>query len=295
MFRYILGTLGALVGAISVVVFMSPFDIAPSGISGVAVLLNALFDLPIGVVVFVLNIPIVYLGYRMLPGGWQIVPSTMYIAILYAVFLELMGLLLGNYVLSDDRLLNALFGGVLGGVSVGMIYRAGMTYGGTSIIALILQRRTGMSMSTVFMYTDAGIVLAAGLVFGVEGALYALVVLFVTGLATDYTMEGPSVIRTAFIISQQPEEVSQAIISRLGRGATLLTGRGMYTGEERSLLYVTVARPQATELLQVVQEVDERAFIVIGHGHTAYGAGFRPNGKKKAGKKPIEKQTLEKA
>ena len=172
-------------------------------------------------------------------------------------------------------MLNALFGGMTGGIGVGLVYRAGATFGGTSTLALILQRRFGFPMSTTFLCTDTLIIIAAGLVYGWEGALYAAIALFTAGLATDYVLEGPSVIRTAMIITDKPEEISQRVFASLQRGVTSWKIKGEYTGTDRTMLYVTIARSQVRDLKDEISHVDPKAFIVIGMGHAAYGAGFR--------------------
>jgi uncharacterized membrane-anchored protein YitT (DUF2179 family) len=139
----------------------------------------------------------------------------------------------------------------------------------------MLQNRLGTSLNNTYLLTDTGVVALAGLVFGWEGALYAMVAIFVDGVAADYVLEGPSTIRTATIITSQPRAVADTIIQRLGRGVTGWEARGMYTGRERTVLFVTVMRPQINELRHLVLAVDPDAFIVVGHGHTAYGEGFR--------------------
>lgn len=275
--NFISMTAGAIMGAAAFIIFMQPFEIAVSGITGVAYILEAFFGTPLGLVTLLLNLPLLYLGYRMLPGGWQTIATTLYVVLVYSVSLDVLPILLNsNAAVSNDRLLNALFGGVLMGIGSGMIYRTGTTFGGTTILARILQRRTGMPMSSTMLYIDAVVIGAAGLTFGWEGALYALVVLFITGLATDYVMEGPSVIRTATIITNQPETVSQVIMQQLARGVTAWDGKGMYTGNERHILFVTVSRAQVADLKAIVTEVDSQAFIIIGQGHAAYGANFKP-------------------
>ncbi|MEL7233689.1 MAG: YitT family protein, partial [Chloroflexota bacterium] len=185
---------------------------------------------------------------------------------------------------SDDRLLNSLFGGILGGVGGGIVFRTGTNFGGTSVLALILQRKFGLPLSQTFLYVDTFIVAASGLVFGIEGALYAMIVVFVGGVASDYVMEGPSVIRTAFVMTNYPREVSDAVMEHLHRGVTSLPARGMYSGSDRAMLYITVSRAQVNELRHIVADVDENAFLVIGQGHTAYGVGFKPI--KKTRRKP---------
>jgi len=274
---------GAVLGALSVVVFLVPADVVPSGISGMAVMLNELFGLPIGILALLLNIPIQFVGARMLTGGWRVLVRTVFAIVIYSVVIDLLTPFVPAQGVSDDRILNALFGGVLGGVGGGFVLRTGASLGGTSTLALIVQKRIGTPLSTTFLYTDTLIIIAAGLVFDVEGALYAMVVLFLGGVAADYIMEGPSVIRTAVVITDHPDEVAQALLSQLGRGVTLLPARGAYTGQQRGMLYVTMARTQVNDLKQVVNKVDPKAFVVIGQAHTAYGEGFRPLTEKQQG------------
>ena len=273
--RYTLIALGILMGALSLTVFLQPLDIAPAGVAGASTLLNELFGTPIGLMIFLLNIPIQLAGYALLPNGGRVILRSVVIILIFSVAVDNIAALLPEGGLSDDRMLNALFGGILGGIGVGLVYRAGATMGGTSTLALILQRRIGFPMSTTFLCTDTLIILAAGLVYGWEGALYAAVALFTAGLATDYVLEGPSVIRTAMIITDKPDEISRRIFDSLQRGVTSWTVKGEYTGVERKMLYVTVSRSQVRDLKDEVSHIDPKAFIVIGMGHAAYGAGFR--------------------
>ncbi len=273
--RYLLIITGIVIGAISLTVFLQPLDIAPAGVAGASTLLNELFDTPIGLVIFLLNIPIQLLGYFMLPNGARVIFRSVVIIMVFSIVVDNLGPLLPATGISDERMLNALFGGITGGIGVGLVYRAGATFGGTSTLALILQRRFGFPMSTTFLCTDTLIIIAAGLVYGWEGALYAAIALFTAGLATDYVLEGPSVIRTAMIITDKPEEIAQRVFANLQRGATSWRIKGEYTGAERTMLYVTIARSQVRDLKEEISHVDPKAFIVIGVGHAAYGAGFR--------------------
>ena len=273
--RYLLIITGIVIGAISLTVFLQPLDIAPAGVAGASTLLNEVFDTPIGLVIFLLNIPIQLLGYFMLPNGARVILRSVVIIMVFSVVVDNLGPRLPATGISDERMLNALFGGVTGGIGVGLIYRAGAPFGGPSTLALILERRFGFPMSTTFLCTDTLIIVAAGLVYGWEGALYAAVALFTAGLATDYVLEGPSVIRTAMIITDKPEDIAQRVFANLQRGVTSWRIKGEYTGADRTMLYVTIARSQVRELKDEVAQADPKAFIVIGMGHAAYGAGFR--------------------
>lgn len=272
--RYVLIVVGVFIGALSIILFMQPLDIAPTGVTGIAVILNKLLGTPTGVMVFVLNIPIQMMGYFMLPNGARVIMRSLLVIVLYSIMLDMLVPYIPAGGISGDRMLNALFGGIIGGISSGMVIRAGASFGGTSILALIMQRRIGLPMSTTFLYTDAGVIVLAGFVYGWEGALYATIALFVGGLAVDYVLEGPSVIRTAMIVTNKPDEIVDAIFNDLQRGATGWTVTGKYTETERTMLYVTIGRSQVRELKDMVNQIDPDAFMVIGVGHTAYGEGF---------------------
>ena len=272
--RFLQITIGTLIGSVAIIVFYAPFDIAPTGVSGIAVILNNLLGLPIGLMILIGNIPLLYLAQRLL-GGWQTVAWTIYILLIYTAMIDIFAPLLPTDGVSDDNLLNAIFAGVIGGVGGGLVYRAGATFGGTTILSLILQKYYGMPLGTTFLYSNLGIVVLAGLFLGWESALLSLVALVMEGSASDYIMEGPSVIRTATIITNKPREVADAILYEIGRGVTGWDATGMYTDQSRQVLFVTVPRSQIRELREVVLQIDPAAFIVIGQGHVAYGEGFK--------------------
>lgn len=271
--RLLLLTAGTAIWMISVVIFMAPFDIAPAGVSGLAVILNKVINTPIGLVVLLGNVPIQFLAYRML-GGWRTVASTMYCVVLFSILTDWAAPLLPPQGVSDNILLNALFGGVIGGLGAGLIYKADGTAGGTSTLARIFQAKFGLPLSTTYLYVNLVVVAAAGLVFGWEGALYAIVALWVEGVTSDYLLEGPSVIRMALIVTNHPDAVSHAIMDTMHRGVTGWSVTGMYTGQDRTMLLVTVARFQIDLLRQIVATVDPEAFVIIAQGHVAYGYGF---------------------
>ncbi len=268
-------TVGTLIEAISTIIFLAPFEVAPGGVAGIAVILNLTIGTPIGLIVLLLNIPIQIIAYRMLPGGWRIIVRTIYAIVTYTLFMEIINTMVREPIAGEDALLNTLFGGILAGIGGGLIFRWGGSLGGTSTLALILQRRLGTPMSTTYLYTDALVIGVAGIVFGWEAALYAIVALFLTGMATDYVMEGPSIIRTCVIITDKPDDVAGAIMSTLYRGVTAWDAIGMYTKQTHTILYITVSRTQVQEVRQVVTQVDTNAFIVVSQGHTAYGRGFK--------------------
>ncbi|MFN8449640.1 MAG: YitT family protein [Anaerolineae bacterium] len=265
-------TVGAIISAVAVIVFEAPFKIAPGGISGIAIILNYVIHTPIGLVILLGNIPIQILGYRML-GGWRVIAATIYAVALYSVLIDVLTPYFG--IVSDDRFLNAVFGGLIGGVGTGLVLRGGGTMGGTSTLGRILQRRYGIPLSSSTLYTDGAVVLLAGLAFGWEATLYAMVGLFVGGATADYVLEGPSVVRTAVIITDHPHEVADRILLDLHRGVTAWDAKGMFTEQPHTVLYVTIGRSEVNLVRRMVRSVDPDAFLVIGQGHAAYGEGFK--------------------
>jgi uncharacterized membrane-anchored protein YitT (DUF2179 family) len=272
-------TLGALLAALGYSLFQVPYDIAAGGVSGISIIITTFTGWPVGLMILLMNVPLLFLGYLRL-GRWRFVARTVVSVVVFAVavdaFVAWLPGWLEEYPVSDDVLLSAIYAGLLGGIGGGLVYRAGGTLGGTGILGRILQQKIGAPLSQVYVYTDGMIILAAGIAFGWELAMYALLTLFLSGVASDYTLEGPSSVRTATIITDQPERVSQALIDVLGRGASTWPITGGYTGEQHWLVLCTIYRSQVNELKQVVARTDRQAFLVIGVAHQALGVGFQP-------------------
>ena len=172
-------------------------------------------------------------------------------------------------------MLNSLYGAVASGIGYGLVYRAQGTSGGSDILARILNRWRGIPMTQSYLMTDTLVILAAGFVFGWQRALYALIVLYVSGLVVDSTLEGAGTVRTALIVTGQAETVAERILSEMERGVTILNGTGAYTGAERPVLYCVVSRSEVQQLKTIVHETDPKAFMVIGQAHEALGEGFQ--------------------
>lgn len=268
--NYLLLTIGGLLLAINVNLFLSPAKIAPGGVSGTAIIINNFTNWPIGLLMLVLNIPMLVIGFLNL-GRFNFLFRTLYVVVLYSIGVDVLARWLPPEGITDDLLLNALYAGILGGIGTGLVYLGRGTSGGTGIIGRVLQLKTGIPLNQVYLFTDGAVVIIAGLIFGWDRALYALMTLFIWGVAADQILEGPSVVRTAFIITDQPENVTSAVFERLGLGVTAWSARGMFTESEHTVLFCTMNRPDVNALREVTIEVDPNAFVVIGHGHQAIG------------------------
>ena len=265
-------TSGALLAAVGFNLFLVPSNVAPGGLSGLTLVVTNVLPLPVpnGMLMLAMNVPLLYLGFRTL-GGVTFLLRTLYVVVVMTLSIDVTAPFLPAEGVSDDALLNALYGGALMGAANAMIIRAFGNMGGTGIIARVMQRRTGAPIGQIYLLTDGVIVMLLGLAFGWERALYSLVALFVTGIVTDYAVEGPSIVRTVFIITDRPREVAAVLQTRLRTGVTAWRGEGMYRGGERMVLFCTVNRAEVRELRRVVWEVDPEGFMVIGQGQSATG------------------------
>lgn len=280
--NYVYLTVGALIMMVNFNVFMAPSNIAPGGVGGLSLILNSYTGIPRGTGMLLLSIPLIALGFWKL-GRFRFLVRTLYVTLLYTIGVDVTARFLPASGLVDDLLLTAVFGGVLGGIGYGLVLRGRGMVSGTGIISRVLQIRTGIPVSQLYMVIDGVVIIAMGLTFGWERALYGMIMLFIMGLASDYVLEGPSVVRVVFIITDLPEAVADVLLARLRVGVTRWTGEGMYTAEERAILFCTVTRPDVELLHSVVTEIDPAAFVVISQGHQATGGIVRrPDLAKKA-------------
>jgi len=266
---------GAAIQALSMVLFLVPGQLVSGGVSGASQVINFFTDWPIGLMVFIGNAPLFVLGWRFL-GGRRFALRTAAAVAVFSVLTDTLGLFISFQGITHDPVLNTLFGGVLLGVGLGIVYRGQGTSGGSDILGRILNHRFGISISQAYLMTDTLVVLAGGLAFGWEKALYGLVVIYVSGLAAEAVSEGSGIFRTAMIITSAPDQVIQFVLQEMERGVTILPGKGGYTGEDRQVLYCVITRSEVNQLKSLVSEADPHAFMVIGVAHEALGEGFRP-------------------
>lgn len=274
---YSLVVAGALVQAVGLRLFLVPAELASGGISGISQLINHYTGWPIGLMVFIGNLPLFILGWRFL-GGSRFTIRTLVAVAAYSFFVDALLWLpfFPKAGITNDLVLNSLYGAVISGIGYGLVYRGQGTSGGSDILARILNRWRGISMTQSYLMTDTLVILAAGFVFGWQKALYAIITLYVSGLVVDTTMEGTSTVRSALIVTDLCKEISVRILDEMERGVTILEGTGAYTGEPRPVLYCVVTRSEVQQLKTIVHEMDPKAFMVVGAAHEALGEGFQP-------------------
>ena len=272
---FFLVLVGALLQALSLRLFLVPAKLASGGISGLSQIINFYTGLPIGVMVLLGNVPLLLLGWRYL-GGPRFAIRTAFAVVSFSIFVDTLTPFLPADGLTDDIVLNTLYGAVVSGIGFGLVYRGQGTSGGSDILGKILNHKRGIPISQSYLMTDALIIFLAGLSFSWENALYSLVMLYVSGIAAEAITQGSNVVRTALIVTGLPDDVKFEILQGLGRGVTEISGKGGYTGSERPVLYCVITRSEVTRLKSLVSTVDPKAFMVIGQAHEALGEGFHP-------------------
>lgn len=275
LFDYLFIAGGALIQSLAMRLFLIPGLMVSGGISGAAQIINFYTEWPIGVMVFLGNLPLLVLGWRYL-GGRRFALRTALAVFLFSLFTDALVLVIPPQGVTQDILLDAIYGGALLGVGLGMVYRGRGTSGGSDILGRILNHYRGLAISQAYLITDGLVVLASGFAFGWDRALYALLVIYISGVTAEVTSEGSNLYRMAFIISDRPEEITKKVLDLLERGVTVLPGTGAFTGKPHTVLYCVLTRSEVHILKAIVQEEDPNAFMVIGQANEALGEGFRP-------------------
>jgi uncharacterized membrane-anchored protein YitT (DUF2179 family) len=268
--------LGGLIVALGVSIFIAPNDIAPGGASGTAIILQNFINVPIGILMLIFNIPAFFLGYKKL-GGTSFLIRSLIGTLVYNLLVDVVPIVIPVGNVTDKMMLNAIFGGIMTGVGGGLIYRAGGVAGAGGVINLILRDKIGWPIKTTTLITNGLILVAAGLVFGWEAAMFAVIAFFVSGSVADFVLEGPDVIQTALIVTDNPECISRALTKELKRGVTRWHVEGKHRSNPHAAVFCTVTRPQLNELKNIVAAIDDEAFVITSQGHEAIGKGFRPH------------------
>ena len=266
---YAMIVLGTLIAGYSFTAFFLPYDIAPGGVTGVSTILAQALPLTVGVLSFLINVPLFLLGWRTV--GWRFAVRSFVAMLLLSLFIDVLPL----HDLTGDVMLASVFGGVLLGVGLGLVVRAGATTGGTDMAAKMIHNHIGfVSIPAILFAIDGVVVTVAGLAFGVEAALWALVTLYVSTQAMDLVIKGFNTAMQFVIITREPDEIVRRIHQDLERGCTRLSATGTYSGEAVGTLLCVVSRIETPRLKKIVAEIDPRAFVTVCDVHEALGEGF---------------------
>lgn len=269
---YLIITAASLIYAVAVSLFLDPNSLAPGGVTGIAIILNRLTGLETGTWMLIINVPILAVGIWKF--GLRFILSTMYCTTLTSLFT--------NYLtpygpVTVDPLLAALVGGALMAVSLGLVFKAGATTGGTDIIVKLLRLKfPHLKTGSLFLITDAIIVTASAFVFqNVDVALYAGLVVLVNSLLLDVVLYGRDGAKLIFIISDHPERIAGRLLEELDIGATYISGNGAYSGKEKKVIMCVIKKPLAPKAEEIVRQEDPQAFMIVTSATEIFGEGYK--------------------
>jgi len=272
---YLSITIGTALLALSIYLFLSPNIIAPGGVTGLAVVIKKMFGYKIFITNLVINIPLFLIGVFIL--GRDSGAKTAFGTLSLSFFLLYFETSFPGVFATNDILLASIFGGVLSGVGIGLVFRSGGTTGGTDLLGAILNNYIPfISVPKLMMIVDLMVVITAGVVNrSVETSLYSIITLYLIVKVADFIIEGLDYTKMFYIISSNPEEISSALINELGRGVTSLKGKGKYTDTDKEVLLCVVYRGQMVKAKEIIYGIDHNAFVMISTTHEVLGEGFR--------------------
>ena len=272
--EYGIMTLGIILVALSVEYFYAPNNIAAGGVTGAAIVINAVMpSLSVGMVTLVLNVVLFIVAFVFIDGKFGV--KTIYSSLGLSIIIWIIEKFLNPSAVTDDLMMATVFGTLISAVGMAFVFNENASTGGTDILAKILNKFFFLDIGKSLLVVDFIITFASILVFGINVGLYAMLSVILLGLIVDRLIEGFNVCKSVFIISKKNDEISKFIINTLDRGCTFLKGMGAYTCQENDVLYAVISRNQFIKLKKFIKEIDPQAFITVGEVHEVLGEGFK--------------------
>lgn len=267
--KFIFITTGAVMMAVALEIFLIPNTVIDGGITGISIILSHVTQIELGLFIFIINVPFLIIGYKQI--GKTFAFSTLY----GITVMSLMTAYLHHVpALTDDKILASMFGGVILGFGIGLVIRFGGSLDGTEIVAILLSKRFHMPVGQIVMIINVFIFAIAGFVFTWDSAMFSIFTYYIAAKVMDIVVEGLEESKSVTIISSEYEEISQAIVDRLGRSTTFMYAKGGYSKEDTQMIYCVVTRLELAKLRTIVQDIDPSAFLAIEHVSEVIGGNF---------------------
>ncbi len=254
---FVMLIIGTIISSLALECILIPNTILDGGVTGISIIIYKLFNIPVSLLVLILNIPFVFIGYKNL--GKSFLYRTVFSMLCFSLFLTCFENL-AQFV--DDILLATVFGGALYGIGVGIVIRFGGCVDGTESVAIVISKKTSLSVGQIVLFFNLIIFMIAGFIFGVDRSLYSLLTYFITSKVVDFVSTGLEQAKAAMIITDKSNELSREIYRKLGRTTTTIKGKGLISGE-KDVLYCVLTRIEVYELKHIVEDMDESAFVSI--------------------------------
>ncbi|MCL6601627.1 MAG: YitT family protein [Paenibacillus sp.] len=268
--RIVMIVIGAAMMSVALEIFLVPNQLIDGGITGISIMLSHIFEIPLGILLTLLNLPFLIVGYKQ-------IGKTFALSTLFAVVLMSVGTQLLHPVnpITVEPLLAAVFGGVILGVGVGLVVRYGGSLDGTEIVAILVSKKLPFSVGEVVMFINLFILSGAGFIFGWNNAMFSLIAYYIAFKMIDVTLEGLDQSKSVWIISDKFRDIGEALTERLGRGVTYLEGEGGFSGDNKKVIFVVITRLEEAKLKAIVEDWDTEAFVAIGNIHDVKGGRFK--------------------
>ncbi len=267
--------IGAFIMASGFVLFITPYKIVPGGVYGISIVLHYMLGTPVGLMALAFDIPLTLIGIKVLGPRFGMKTVVGFFAT--ALFIDTLTYFYGtDPLVQDDALLSSIFGGLFIGVGLGLIFKAKATSGGSDIVAMMISKYTKLPLGQLMILVD-GLIVVVGLIAFQDWKipLYSLIVIFITGKVVDVILEGMSYDKVLFIISDKTEEIKRKIVQDLNRGGTLVHGEGMYSGNEKTVVFTVVTRREMSMLQEFIHTIDPSAFVTVLNSNEILGNGFK--------------------
>lgn len=273
--EYILITIGVILVSFSLELFLAPNNIAAGGVSGIAIIINHFVpSFQIGLLMLIMNIILFIIAFIVI--GNKFGGKTIYASLALSGIIWLMDKIgVSKYVITKDLLLATIFGTLISGIGMAIVFNQNASTGGTDILAKILNKFVHLDMGKALLSVDFIVVLFTLASFGAEVGMYALLAVIINGFIIDNVIEGLNSCKQIVVVSAKIDLIGKFIMDELDRGCTILQGRGGYTDKDSSILYTVLSRKQFIKLKTYIKEVDNRAFITVSEAHEVLGEGFK--------------------
>ncbi|WP_400195373.1 YitT family protein [Lysinibacillus telephonicus] len=268
--RIFMVMIGAIVMAVGLELFLVPNNVMDGGIVGVSIIASHLIGLPLGLFIFILNLPFIFLGYKQIGKTFALTTA------LGITVLSVTTILLHHiHPFTSDLLLATVFGGIILGLGIGIVIRFGGCLDGTEVLAILFNKKLPFSVGEIILFINLIIFTVAGFVFTWEKAMYSIVAYYIAAKMIDIVVQGMEESKSVYIISDEIDEIGRAIMDRLGRGVTYLHGEGAYTGDNKKVIFCIITRLEESKMKEIVKSIDDNAFLAIGNISEVRGGRFK--------------------
>jgi uncharacterized membrane-anchored protein YitT (DUF2179 family) len=274
--EYVFATIGVIITAVGVVSFLIPNSIAAGGASGLAIVLNRLFGLPVGVWMYIINAALFVIGFITVGKDFSV--KTIYCTFLLNFFIDFFDRIVPIPRYTEDLIIAVLFGDIITAVGMALTFTQNASTGGTDIVARIFNRFFAAPMGTTLLIADLFIAVFAGAVMGSKLGMYAILAIMVNGMMIDFVLKGIESSTQVLVISEKHQEIANFVLNELHRGATYIEGKGAYTNKDRKILLIVLRRRELGELVSFIRRLDKSAFIIISEARHVIGEGFQSIG-----------------